>query len=71
MGGFWFGAEREGGGSREARLLDVAEVAAVLNVSKSKVYKMVEAGEIVAVRIGRTVRVRQEGLERAINDMAR
>lgn len=58
-------------GVRPGRLLDVAEVAERLHVSKSKVYKMVASGELVAVRVGRAVRVRREDLEHAIEDMVR
>lgn len=37
--------------------LTVAEVAAVMRVSKMTVYRLVHAGELPAVRIGRSFRV--------------
>ena len=39
--------------------LTVAEVAAMMRVSKMTVYRLVHAGELVAVRVGRSFRVPQ------------
>ncbi len=39
------------------KFLTVAEVAAVMRVSKMTVYRMVHAGELPAVRVGRSFRV--------------
>jgi excisionase family DNA binding protein len=47
----------------DAKLLRVGEVAKVLSVSRSHVYRLIESGEIPATRLGRTVRVRREWLE--------
>ncbi len=41
----------------EVKFLTVAEVAAVMRVSKMTVYRMVHAGELPAVRVGRSFRV--------------
>ena len=41
----------------DASFLTVAEVAAVMRVSKMTVYRMIHAGELPAVRTGRTFRV--------------
>lgn len=41
----------------EARFLTVAEVAAIMRVSKMTVYRLVHAGELPAVRVGRSFRV--------------
>jgi excisionase family DNA binding protein len=41
----------------EVRFLTVAEVAAVMRVSKMTVYRLVHAGELPAVRVGRSFRV--------------
>lgn len=38
-------------------LLKVREVAAILNVSRSMVYKMIDCGDITAVKFGRSVRI--------------
>ena len=41
----------------EVRFLTVAEVAALMRVSKMTVYRMVHAAELPAVRVGRSFRV--------------
>ena len=41
----------------EVKFLTVAEVAALMRVSKMTVYRMVHAGELPAVRVGRSFRV--------------
>ncbi len=57
------GATRaEGGGVcmsslSEMKFLTVAEVAAVMRVSKMTVYRLVHNGELPAVRVGRSFRV--------------
>jgi excisionase family DNA binding protein len=55
-----------GGGSSlsELRFLTVAEVAAVMRVSKMTVYRLVHGGTLPAVRVGRSFRVP----EQAVND---
>ena len=49
-------AERLG----ELRFLTVAEVAAMMRVSKMTVYRLVHGGELPAVRVGRSFRVTEE-----------
>ena len=44
--------------------LKVQEVAAVLRIARSRVYELVGEGEIPSVRIGRSVRVSRNELER-------
>ncbi len=51
----------------EVRFLTVAEVASVMRVSKMTVYRMVHAGELPAVRVGRSFRVP----EKAVHDYLR
>jgi excisionase family DNA binding protein len=51
----------------EVRFLTVAEVAAVMRVSKMTVYRMVHSGELPAVRVGRSFRVP----EKAVHDYLR
>lgn len=46
------------------KFLTVAEVASVMRVSKMTVYRMVHAGELPAVRVGRSFRVP----EKAVHD---
>jgi excisionase family DNA binding protein len=48
----------------EVKFLTVAEVATVMRVSKMTVYRMVHAGELPAVRVGRSFRVP----EKAVHD---
>jgi excisionase family DNA binding protein len=51
----------------EVRFLTVAEVATMMRVSKMTVYRIVHAGEIPAVRVGRSFRVP----EKAVNEYLR
>jgi excisionase family DNA binding protein len=51
----------------DVRFLTVAEVAGVMRVSKMTVYRMVHAGELPAIRVGRSFRVP----EQAVHDYLR
>ncbi len=51
----------------EVKFLTVAEVAGVMRVSKMTVYRMVHAGDLPAVRVGRSFRVP----EKAVHDYLR
>ena len=44
----------------EAKFLTVAEVAAMMRVSKMTVYRLVHNSDLPAVRVGRSFRVREE-----------
>ena len=50
----------------ELRFLTVAEVAEVMRVSRMTVYRMVHAGELPAVRFGRSFRVPESAVLKAI-----
>ena len=53
------------GGDRELaelRLMTVAEVAAVMRVSKMTVYRLVHGGTLPAVRVGRSFRVPEQAV---------
>ena len=52
------------GALAELRFLTVAEVAALMRVSKMTVYRLVHGGTLPAVRVGRSFRVP----EQAVND---
>lgn len=57
-----------GGGSpagqrREGRLLTVSEVADLLRINKSTVYRMAKQGRLPATRVGRQWRFRKSVLE--------
>jgi len=47
----------------EVRFLTVAEVAAVMRVSKMTVYRLLHSGELPGVRVGRSFRVPQDALD--------
>lgn len=47
----------------EMRFLTVAEVAAIMRVSKMTVYRLVHAGDISAVRVGRSYRVPEQAVD--------
>ena len=44
------------------QLLKATDVARLLNISKALVYRLIVDGQLVAVRFGKTVRVRIEDL---------
>ena len=48
------------GALAELRFLTVAEVAALMRVSKMTVYRLVHAGDLPAVRVGRSFRVPED-----------
>lgn len=47
-------------------LLTVAEVSAMLRVSKMTIYRMVHAGEITHVRVGRSFRIPADAVRRIL-----
>ncbi|WP_432558633.1 helix-turn-helix domain-containing protein [Granulicoccus sp. GXG6511] len=51
----------------EVKFLTVAEVAAVMRVSKMSVYRLIHSGKLEAVRFGRSFRVP----EKAVHDYLR
>ena len=48
----------------QSRFVTVAEVAGLLRVSNMTVYRLVQAGAIPAVRVGRSYRIREEDVDR-------
>ena len=46
-----------------ARFLTVAEVAALLRVSTMTVYRLIKAGELASVRVGKSYRVREDDVD--------
>jgi excisionase family DNA binding protein len=54
--------EPEHQGLGQVRFLTVAEVAAIMRVSKMTVYRLVHAGELPAVRVGRSFRVPEKAV---------
>ncbi len=57
----------------DVRFLTVAEVAAIMRVSKMTVYRLVHAGELPAIRFGRSYRVPEtavaDAMQRPIADV--
>ena len=47
----------------QVQFLTVAEVAAMMRVSKMTVYRLVHGGELEAVRVGRSFRVPDDAVE--------
>lgn len=54
---------RQDGEGLGGPLLTVAEVADVLRVSNMTVYRLIKAGEIPALRVGKNYRIRKHDLE--------
>ena len=50
------------------RFLTVAEVAAIMRVSKMTVYRLVHGGELAAVRVGRSFRVPEPAVREYLSD---
>ena len=50
------------------RLLTVAEVSAAMRVSNMTVYRLIKAGELPAVRVGKNYRIRERDLEEFLVD---
>jgi excisionase family DNA binding protein len=52
----------------EPLLLKATEAGKLLGLGRSKVFAMVAAGELPVIRIGRSVRIPRQALERWIRD---
>ena len=50
-------------------LLKYDEAAGMLAISKSKLYRMVISGEILAVRVGGNIRIRMTDLEQLVEGL--
>ena len=50
----------------EIKFLTVAEVAAVMRVSKMTVYRLVHSGELPAIRFGRSFRIPETAVQAVI-----
>ena len=60
------GRGRGGWTGRQAgdRLLTVVEVAAIMRVSNMTVYRLIKAGELPAIRVGKNYRIRESDVDR-------
>ena len=52
----------------QARFLTVAEVAALLRVSNMTVYRLISAGDLAAVRVGKSYRLREDDVDKYLAD---
>ena len=50
------------------RFVTVAEVADQLRVSNMTVYRLIQSGQLPAVRVGRSYRIREEDVDRYLAD---
>ncbi len=53
----------DGPGLEHVQFLTVAEVAAIMRVSKMTVYRLVHSGELPAARVGRSFRVPRDAVQ--------
>lgn len=49
---------------QRARFLTVAEVADILRVSSMTVYRLIKAGDLAAVRVGKSYRLAEDEIDR-------
>jgi excisionase family DNA binding protein len=56
-------ATNSSGDLSDSRFLTIAEVAAMMRVSKMTVYRLVHHEELPALRVGRSFRVREEDVD--------
>lgn len=52
----------------ESRFVTVAEVADQLRVSNMTVYRLIQSGQLAAVRVGRSYRLREGDVDRYLAD---
>lgn len=50
-----------------ARFLTVAEVAQLMRVSTMTVYRLIKAGDLPAVRVGKSYRLREDDIDRYLS----
>lgn len=50
----------------ESLMLKPPEAADLLNVGRDKIYELVHAGELKAIRLGRSIRIPKEEIQRFI-----
>lgn len=50
-----------------ARFLTVAEVAALMRVSTMTVYRLIKAGDLAAVRVGKSYRIKEDDVDQFLS----
>lgn len=53
----------------EPMLLTVEDVQHAIRLGRTKIYELIRTGQLPVVRIGRSVRIRRDVLERWLNDL--
>ena len=51
-------------------LLTVGEVASLMRVSNMTVYRLIKAGQLAAIRVGKNYRIRRGDVDRYLTDRA-
>ena len=51
-------------------LLTVGEVAALMRVSNMTVYRLIKAGQLGAIRVGKNYRIRRSDVDQYLNERA-
>ena len=51
-------------------LLTVGEVAALMRVSNMTVYRLIKAGQLAAIRVGKNYRIRRSDVDRYLDERA-
>lgn len=51
-------------------LLTVSEVAQIMRVSNMTVYRLIKAGQLAAIRVGKNYRIRRRDVERYLTERA-
>ena len=52
------------GDMSDAKFLTVAEVASMMRVSTMTVYRLIKAGELGSVRVGKSYRIKEDDVDR-------
>ena len=52
----------------EAQLLTVGEVADLMRVSNMTVYRLIKAGQLGAIRVGKNYRIRRKDVDRYLSE---
>lgn len=55
-------------GNDRSRFVTVSEVASQLRVSNMTVYRLVQSGQLPAVRVGRSYRIRADDVDRYLGE---
>jgi excisionase family DNA binding protein len=54
-------------GEVQTRFVTVGEVATLLRVSNMTVYRLVQAGQLPAIRVGRSYRIREDDVDKYLS----